>query len=625
MEKAKGGKGTAPRAARRKQPIIELAQEDAKEAAVEKRIKHIRAEVAYFILAFVAITAFVGVFGAARVWAAVAGNAVKFQVPYYSAAAKLVGAKNMWNNGMQVGISTVSSRWSFSNRNPLETDTKKNGVLTIDGDIKLSSIRTSPEVKDGRLYNLNGDLWWDNTKIGLWTKFPTGGTYPDVIYRGNVGIGTETPDAKLAVVYTAANAGAVVGDNHTATFYAPEIGQDESVIHWGATGDWLIRSASRNGNVVMQDYGGNVGVGTITPAEKFSVVGNSRFDGTVTINDNATVNSTLTVNGNSVISGTLTVGGKGTFAEIQTTGIANVGGALSVSGVANFGSAVTMSGTLNVSGATILSGTLNVGNKATFNETLTNATATFNGIATFKKNVIFEKNLGVNVANPLERFEVGGNIKTNYAVKAGSAVITGDVSANNITTAHAILGINHTEQKESQGQLTLKPANTNQTWWFIRNDDKNVSTDKETSLIFARAENGGEDKMRIDNAGIYWNIAVAGATPNWKPLMVSSDARLKKNVCSIDGSLNKIMKLSGVKFNWRRDEFPDRYLPAGDQLGFIAQDVEKVLPELIGTDGQGFKNVNYDGVIPVLVNAMKEQQQQIDQLKAEVAKLKAKK
>ncbi len=70
---------------------------------------------------------------------------------------------------------------------------------------------------------------------------------------GNVGIGLTNPDAKLQIQTPTQNAG-----NNTAAFYAPNLGPNQSHIHWGTTGDWYIRSASPSGNVYLQDTGGSV-------------------------------------------------------------------------------------------------------------------------------------------------------------------------------------------------------------------------------------------------------------------------------------------------------------------------------------------------------------------------------
>lgn len=109
--------------------------------------------------------------------------------------------------------------------------------------------------------------------------------------------------------------------------------------------------------------------------------------------------------------------------------------------------------------------------------------------------------------------------------------------------------------------------------------------------------------------------SVAGA------LVQTSDARLKTNINGIDNSLVSLMKLRGVTFNWDLAKRPnsDKAL----QYGFIAQEVEKVFPELVNTDANGYKSLNYIGVIPVLTEAVKEQQSEIEDLKKENQELKS--
>ena len=105
---------------------------------------------------------------------------------------------------------------------------------------------------------------------------------------------------------------------------------------------------------------------------------------------------------------------------------------------------------------------------------------------------------------------------------------------------------------------------------------------------------------------------------------VTSDARLKKNTEELSGVLERLKSVNGITFDWRTDEFPERGLSTGRQIGLIAQEVEKGFPELVNTDAEGYKNLAYDRFSAVLLEAIKEQQKEIDVLRQEVNNLKTK-
>jgi hypothetical protein len=103
------------------------------------------------------------------------------------------------------------------------------------------------------------------------------------------------------------------------------------------------------------------------------------------------------------------------------------------------------------------------------------------------------------------------------------------------------------------------------------------------------------------------------------PIVQPSDSRLKDNITSISTPVEKIKSLRGVEFDWNSGEQVGTH-----DVGLIAQDVEAVLPEAVTTQEDGYKNLAYTKVIPLLVEAMKEQQAMIEALKAEVELLKNK-
>ena len=95
-----------------------------------------------------------------------------------------------------------------------------------------------------------------------------------------------------------------------------------------------------------------------------------------------------------------------------------------------------------------------------------------------------------------------------------------------------------------------------------------------------------------------------------------SDQRYKKNITTLTSSLNKIKHVRGVSYNWI-DPKKDK----AQQIGFIAQEVEAQFPQLVKTNEKGMKSVAYANMVPVLLEAIKEQQQQIDELKKIVDQL----
>ncbi|OQY53573.1 MAG: hypothetical protein DRR08_18225 [Candidatus Parabeggiatoa sp. nov. 2] len=89
-----------------------------------------------------------------------------------------------------------------------------------------------------------------------------------------------------------------------------------------------------------------------------------------------------------------------------------------------------------------------------------------------------------------------------------------------------------------------------------------------------------------------------------------SDLRLKQNIQPLENPLAKVEQLRGVSFEWKEQN-------AGRQIGMIAQEVEKALPELVSTDGEGYKSIAYDKMTAVLVGAVKALKAENEALKAE--------
>ena len=98
-------------------------------------------------------------------------------------------------------------------------------------------------------------------------------------------------------------------------------------------------------------------------------------------------------------------------------------------------------------------------------------------------------------------------------------------------------------------------------------------------------------------------------------LTVNSDARLKSNIVTLGSTLSKLLLIDGKRYTMKSNENVEK-------IGLLAQDVLAAFPELVkkGGDEDGTLSVNYQGLIPVLINAIKEQQEQINVLKALINK-----
>jgi hypothetical protein len=136
----------------------------------------------------------------------------------------------------------------------------------------------------------------------------------------------------------------------------------------------------------------------------------------------------------------------------------------------------------------------------------------------------------------------------------------------------------------------------------------------EDAMVFNTA---ASQAMRIDSSG---NLLVGTTSGSDKVTVngtvsatnfnTTSDQTLKTNVETLTGSLDAVKSLRGVSFDWLEN--------GGSEIGVIAQEVEAVLPDVVSTNDEGIKSVKYGNMVAVLIEAIKEQQVQIDELKAKL-------
>jgi hypothetical protein len=155
----------------------------------------------------------------------------------------------------------------------------------------------------------------------------------------------------------------------------------------------------------------------------------------------------------------------------------------------------------------------------------------------------------------------------------------------------------------SAGTMYLEPAGGS-ILWLTDSWDATGSV-KVVANKFTIGPTSSSDKITLTKGG---DITATGSISAGSFLYSSSDERLKTNIQSLQNSLEKVNQLNGVSFNWKAN--------GQESVGLIAQDVEKIFPQIVGTDKEGMKSVDYTKLVAVLIEAMKEQQKQIDELKS---------
>ena len=143
-----------------------------------------------------------------------------------------------------------------------------------------------------------------------------------------------------------------------------------------------------------------------------------------------------------------------------------------------------------------------------------------------------------------------------------------------------------------------------------------IDVDADGTIQLAPLASGSSGKVGIGTTNpstrlhVEGNVKVTGVVTA-TDFDSTSDIRLKTNIKLIDDPLSKVVQIEGVSFNWKQDNRP--------ALGVIADQIEKVIPELVHGDDP--KTVNYNGLVGLLIEVVKDQQTQIDDLNKRLSKL----
>ncbi len=231
--------------------------------------------------------------------------------------------------------------------------------------------------------------------------------------------------------------------------------------------------------------------------------------------------------------------------------------------------------------------------------------------------------------------------KANKSEITGSFAVASGSFSTRITAVEGAGGAGGTVSGsavgDAQGQIKLNDVNVNvkdlQTTSDVTFDNISATTLLTSSLLKTSGNITGSGLLQIAGTGTSQftshlqahclGIGTAPSTTTGEiraagdiTAYYSSDERLKENITNIKEPLQKLSYINGVEFDWLPIE--GIHSNEGHDVGVIAQEIEKVLPELVTDRENGYKAVRYEKIVALLIEAVKEQQLQIDELKSKL-------
>jgi hypothetical protein len=432
---------------------------------------------------------------------------------------------------------------------------------------------------------------------GAYLSFNNGSTVRGSINgnNGTDGINLNYGASQTTALAIASTGAATFSNSVTATLslYLKEASTNAFRIYTdGANGSLFFRDEYNSATRMTIAQSGNVGIGTSTDAGyKLDVNGTIRVTGTLT-GTNALFSNSVGVGGATIASW---AGGTENVLQVKNSSIYEYGGyetALSVNTYYNAGWKYIATNT--ASQIQLSSGALNFklavsGSAGTAITWTTPLTIASTGTSTFTTT---ENQGGVYVTSATD----------NTTLRVASTATGGQEWRLQSTGGASGLG---------QGKLIFKVGGT-ETASYI---PLTLTTDNST--------NGG--RVGIGTTSPSYTLHVNGSVAGTSAYNNLSDKRFKKDIEPIKNALDKVLLLEGVTYNWNLDTtvIGDKNLDSLNHIGFVAQDIEKILPQVVTTanDKDKTKSVAYSDIVPVLTEAIKELSAQIEILKSKIQTL----
>ena len=249
-----------------------------------------------------------------------------------------------------------------------------------------------------------------------------------------------------------------------------------------------------------------------------------------------------------------------------------------------------------------------------------NGTSYFNGETTIDANLIMSQ------TNAQINFTSGnGVIQTTTASTSLTFGVNGSEKMRIHSTGDVLIGATDpTSYNSNADDLIIYEANDFSGMTLAADNDQG------SNIYFADPQDDNVGGITYNHTSNYMMFRVNGASraeiDSGGSLTMSgdviaygspSDKRLKENIKPIKSALDKVNKLQGVTFNWKKS---NSILDIKEDIGFIAQDVQKVIPELVRKNEDGMLSMRHQGIAPILLEAIKELKAEIEELKKQVKK-----
>jgi hypothetical protein len=203
-------------------------------------------------------------------------------------------------------------------------------------------------------------------------------------------------------------------------------------------------------------------------------------------------------------------------------------------------------------------------------------------------------------------------------------LVLNDIPGGKVGIGTSVVGFPLSFSQTTGDKISLW-SNSGTSYGFgIQGSQLQIHTDVfDADIVFGYVSSAAfSENMRIKGNG---NVGIGTSSPGQRlsvtgnicatgTIGACSDIRYKTNFSPLDNALHNVLQLQGYYYFWKQDEFPDKEFTDKRQIGFTAQELEVLFPELVQTDLEGYKSVDYSRMTPLLVEAIKEQQKQIDAL-----------